>query len=130
MTGQSVAFPDLVKDNAYYWKGVHVAPSSNTETAASYITAPGQETALADILLGTVPGGTDYLDVKATITRTVNPTAMFGDTLPPVIPTGKAIQLIGGSCLLEENASLTRGFAIILSGTNVYLRRYQSVPCI
>lgn len=142
---QTIDFPSLHQDSYWYWSGIGIGgtPPKDEETLGGLVTLlpqnwgpqaayPGRYTDnLADILLGTVPTGTDFINVKAKITRTLAPNAagngLMADTLPPVPPMGKAIKLLGGSCLLEESYPLARGFAIILVGTSVYLRRYQSV---
>jgi hypothetical protein len=140
LTATTITFPDLVKSNMYYWNGNHPDASHNTEQAAVFISFPKQEWnkdaaspyTLPDILVGTAPAGTDYLDLQVNLTRTTNPTAILGDTVKPLIPAGYTVNCLGGSCLLEHCAPLVRGFAVLLGDTNldgtinVYLRRYQS----
>lgn len=77
--------------------------------------------------LGTVPVGTNYLDVRARIRRTTTP-PVFGNQYPPLTfhPEDQWINLPGGSCLCEFYSPLARSFDVVLSGTDVLLNRYQS----
>lgn len=81
---------------------------------------------LPDIVLGTVPTGTDYIDCWVNLTRTVNPANIFDLQLSSNFPQGVWVKLEGGSCYIEQFAGVSRLFEIVLSGTNVILRRYQS----
>lgn len=137
------AYPDPVHDTAYYWAGgfpdaTHV--SENAVLLATLVSgdwnkdAPSPNT-LPDILLGTVPPGTDFLDVQVDLTRTTNPSNIFGDPIKPyILGSGKVINAWGGSCFLERCYPLTRGFEIVLVPNvnpllagSVYLRRFQSI---
>lgn len=82
---------------------------------------------LADEVLGTVPDGTDYLDVRVNLTNTTVPAGWFDLTMRSNIPAGEWVKLEGGSCLIEGFPGFRRLFEIVLSGTDVLLRRYQSV---
>lgn len=77
--------------------------------------------------LGSVPAGTDFIDVRAKIVRTVAPPT-FKRISPPLVmfPEGQWIHLVSGSCTCEYFAPLVRHFDIRLIGTTVYLDRYQS----
>jgi len=78
--------------------------------------------------LGTVPADTDYLDVRATLTRTIVPPPFF-TMYPPVVmfKEGFEIDLKGGSCPCEIFAPLIRHFDVVRIGNDIYLERYQSV---
>lgn len=127
------SYDDIIKDNAYYWSfAAATPPAISTEYGIGYITAvpqewgPGGPNVLSDTLLGTVPSGTDYLDVAAVISRTVNPSQLLGDALSPMFPQGKQMRLLGGGLVIEQAADFVRSMEVVLSGTNVYLRRRQS----
>lgn len=77
--------------------------------------------------LATVPAGTDFIDVRARITRTLTPPT-FKRISPPLVmfPETQWIQLVSGSCTCEYFAPLIRHFDIRLSGTTIYIERYQS----
>ena len=77
--------------------------------------------------LGSVPAGTDFIDVRAKIVRTVAPPT-FKRISPPLLmfPEGQWFHLVSGSCTCEYFAPLVRHFDIRLIGTTVYLDRYQS----
>ncbi|KKC39497.1 hypothetical protein WH87_04680 [Devosia epidermidihirudinis] len=83
---------------------------------------------LPEELIGTVPAGTDYVDVRAKMTRTVVP-PVFMQQSPPLVmfKEGDWVGLPGGSCPCEYFPPLARHFDIVLRGTSVYLRRFQSV---
>jgi hypothetical protein len=79
-------------------------------------------------LLGSVPAGTTYLDVRVRLTRTHNPDPWYAGNAP-VITTfkqGDWINLPGGSCPCELIGSVARQFDITRIGNNVYLERRQS----
>lgn len=79
-------------------------------------------------LIGFVPPGTDYIDVRAKLVRTITPPA-FRNIAPPIMffPQNQWINLPGGSCQTEFYFPLMRMFEIVLSGTSLILNRYQSV---
>lgn len=83
---------------------------------------------LPDVFIGSVPTGTDYLDVMVNVTRTVAPHADV-DGLPfqTIVPSGVWFKADGGCCVVEHDNLVARMFEFALIGTNVYLRRYQSV---
>lgn len=83
---------------------------------------------LPETFLGTVPTGTDYIDVRARMTRTKAPPA-FMQQHPPLVmfKEGDWVGLPGGSCPCEYFVPLARHFDIVLRGTSLYLRRFQSV---
>lgn len=82
---------------------------------------------IADVVLGAVPDGTDYLDVRVNLTNTVVPAGWFDLTMRSNIPSGQWVKLEGGSCLIEGFPGLRRLFEIIIDDGNAVLRRYQSV---
>lgn len=83
---------------------------------------------LPEEFLGTVPTGTDYIDVRAKMTRTQAPPAFMQQAPPAVMfQEGEWIGLPGGSCPCEYFVPLARHFDIVLRGTSLYLRRFQSV---
>lgn len=82
---------------------------------------------LPDAILGTVPTGTDYLDVRINMSRIVSPSGLLSLPFYPVFAENTWVKLEGGSLVPEKQSGVVRLFEIILSGTNVILRRYQSV---
>jgi len=79
-------------------------------------------------LLGSVPADTDYLDVRANLSRTIIPPPFF-TMYPPVVlfKEGAEIDLKGGSCPCEVFQPLIRHFDIVRVGNDIYLERFQSV---
>lgn len=132
LTAVVVSFPDLLKANAYYFE--FGSPFGfDQDVCDSFITwlpqewGPGRANDLAATALGTVPAGTDYLDVRAQLTRTSAPSQIFGTDIPVLAQEGQWIALPGGSCPLETTGDFSRGFEVVMSGTSVVLNRYQSV---
>jgi hypothetical protein len=135
LSGYSISFPDL-------WSGIIYQQTrqgpdifgNDTFGCSTWIGIVAQEWGpaepsprnLPDIVLGTVPVGTDYIDCWVNLTRTVNPANIFDLQLSSNFPQGKWVKLEGGSCYIEQFGGVSRLFEIILSGTNVVLRRYQS----
>jgi hypothetical protein len=78
--------------------------------------------------IGSVPSDTDYIDVRVRLRRTKAPPTFMDDSPPFLLfPENQWIYLPGGSCTCELFNPLIRHFDIVREGTNVYLRRYQSV---
>lgn len=134
LSNYSIAFPDL-------WKGVIYHQTRRTTFSgdlfgcSTWVGLVEQEwgpdkaspNTLSDIVLGTAPAGTDYLDVMVNLTRTVVPDKRFDMDIRAGIVEGQWIKLEGGSCMVEGQGPLRRLFEIILVGTDVVLRRRQSV---
>lgn len=134
VTGQVVSFPDFDKSN-YEWQSVWDSGAGAVSAATSWVTIlPGEwgpdETApylLSRTLLGTVPSGVNYLSVHVNGSRTTDPSQFQGAAVPKVLPESVDVWLDGGCAILEQTPAFVRGIKIVLSGTNVYLERYQSV---
>ena len=134
LSGYSISFPDL-------WKGTIYHQYRNTEFfgdvfgCSTWIGLVGQEWGpefgaphnLPDITLGTVPAGTDYLEIWVNLTRTVNPANMVDLALAGNFPEGQWVKLDGHSCVIEEFLGVARQFEFVLDSTTVKLRRRQSV---
>lgn len=122
--GQTIAFPDGVKGNAYsYGRGTY---EGNLSTGcASYITIGPQEWS-QDTVIGTVPAGTDILLVFVKLTRTVAPSQILSKTIPVCIEQGKWVNATGG-IVLEALAPLVRILQFFIDGTDVVMRQKQSV---
>lgn len=154
LSNYSIAFPDLIQSTAYHrytgafigggqsyceswstflqqeWGPNEVNHSEQYLSAGSAVNVAGPTTRnLPQTLLGTVPAETDYLDIRVRLTRTVLPAVMWDTSRPYVLfQEGEWINLPGGSCPTEMyQPMLFRHFDIVKEGTNVYLRRYQSV---
>jgi hypothetical protein len=128
----TIAFPDFIKRNAYCF-----APQSGiiaNTSCASFSTiipqewGPGEPSprTLPDQVLGTVPSGVNYIDVRLTVNRTKAPTALLGIDVPNSIPTQQT-PLPGGTMPAEITTLWRRLFEIGLNGTQIRLRRWQSV---
>lgn len=121
----------------YYRQGRNTSPVGdryNCLTCAAVIDQDwgptiGSPRNLPDILLATVPSGQfDYLDVFATVQGRLNtPSPLYEQTIPVRPPLGQQIHLDGGCLIVEWFGPLRRMFQIILVGTGIYLRRWQSV---
>lgn len=139
LTGQTITFPDLVKGDAYNWAVGTLGGSDVYVGCASYITLAPQEwgpivsgelaptNELAETVIGTVPEGTDILLVFAKLNRTTTPSQINGNTIPVLPQSGEYVYCPGGSLPVEYLAPLSRSIEVVLDGTNVVLRRRQSV---
>ncbi|HEV7344143.1 MAG TPA: hypothetical protein VGN60_00730 [Devosia sp.] len=139
LTGYSISWPDLWKGTLYYQtrQTVETVPGVFADyfgcsTWAGLVEqewgpAEAAPNNLPDIAIGTVPAGTDYLEVWVTLTRTVNPANILDLALASNFPEGLPVKLDGHSCVVEEFGGVARQFEFVLSGTSVLLRRYQSV---
>lgn len=147
LTGVVVYFPNMLS-SIVYRHGAQVGGSSVCETWSGLLpqewgpdypdfsptavqflaneSAPPTRN-LPRAVIGTVPAGTDFIDVRARITRTLSPPT-FWRTSPPLVmfPENQWINLVGGSCTCEFFAPLIRHFDVRLVGTTLYLERYQS----
>lgn len=134
LNNYDIEFPDLWK-GVYYRQGRTTGPVGDSYTCLSCAAVVNQEwgpdkaapSNLPDIALGTVPPGTNYIDVFASLGRIVAPSGMHNQPINTFIPTGVQMHLDGGSVIVEWFGPLRRIFHIFLSGTTVYLRRRQSV---
>lgn len=135
LSGYDISFPDFWSGIIYHQTRQGPDAFGNSRFGCSTWVGivhqewgPGEASPhnLPDIVLGTVPTGTDYLDCWVNLTRTVNPANIFDLQLAGNFPQGQWVKLEGGSCQIEIGAGVSRLFEIVLSGTNVLLRRYQS----
>lgn len=129
----SVDFGDPTRDNAYEYSRI-INPKQGggytaQEIANAYLTLPPQETAYADITLGTMPATADFLRIKAKISRVTDPTSdsnLMMD-LTPIPPEGQWFTAHGGFIPLEQHHPLFRGIYIFNDAGTVKLRRIQSI---
>lgn len=130
MTGYSMVFPDLVKRNGYYYDA---SSASLTASCTSFITmilqewGPGLAGNIPEVVLGTVPAGTDYLDVRVRLVRTDPPSNILTSPILVLPEENEWFYCLGGSCPLETKSFFSRMFEVVISGSNVVLRKYQSV---
>lgn len=126
LTGQTLAFPDGVKGNAYqYARGTY--SGVNSTGCASYITIGNQEWT-EDTDLGEVPPETDFLLVEVNLTRTQTPSQILGRTIPVTIKEGSWVTAPGGGILLERLAPLARSLQFFKNASNhIIMRKKQSV---
>lgn len=78
-------------------------------------------------ILGTVPNGVNYIDVRVKLVRTRHPMNYLDQWVPSLIAENQWVHLPGGSGLLEATGIWRRLFEIVLEGQNVVFRRKQSV---
>lgn len=130
----SISFPDFWKGSIYYqWRST--AGGFDSFACQTWVglveqewgpSAPSPYT-LTDIPVGTVPSGTNYLEIWVNLTRTVSPGNILDLPLSSSFPENRRVKLDGLSCVLEEFGGVARQFEFVLSGTSVSLRRRQSV---
>lgn len=135
LSGYAISFPDFWSGIIYHQTRVGPDMFGNyTHGCSTWIGivhqewGPGEASPhnLPDIVLGTVPAGTDYIDCWVNLTRTLNPANIFDLQLSSNFPQGQWVKLEGGSCYIEQFGGVSRLFEIVLIGTDVVLRRYQS----
>lgn len=80
-------------------------------------------------ILGTVPTGTNHLNIRVRLRRTKAAPSFYNQGSPTLFfPNNQWITLAGGSCTCEGmGTSIKRHFDVVLSGTTLYIERYQSV---
>lgn len=136
VTGQTVDFGDLNKDNALFWSRLTqfdgAGYSGGIEHTFGYITAVDEETSYADITLGTVPAGIDFLRIQARINRTTDPTAptpanMMTGALTPIPPENEWFMARGGFIPLEAAFPVARAISVVNDSGTLKLRRRQSI---
>lgn len=128
LTGFNIEFPEFEKRFHYgYWRGPSGSNPTGLEAAVSILALRPGDYNLPDITVGSVPSGVNYLDVRVNMTRTVNPISMGTTAIPTEFAPGKTTFLPGGSCEVEKFLNFSRLFWFELSGTNVVLKRRQSV---
>ena len=136
LTGYSISFPDFWKGTIYQQTRQSVTvPPVDYHGCSTWIGLVEQEwgpaepspRTLPDITLGSVPAGTDYLEIWVKLTRTVTPAKLLDLTLASHFPEGEWVKLDGTSCVIEELMGVARQFEFVLDGSTVKLRRYQSV---
>lgn len=137
LIGYSISWPDVWRGTIYHQirETIEFPPGNNTDyfSAATFSGlvpqewGPGRANTIADIVLGTVPDGTNYLDVLVSLTNTAAPGGWFELPMRTILPPGNVVKLEGGSCRIEHFPGFKRKFEIVLDGTTVKLKRYQSV---
>lgn len=129
VSGHSISWPTLSQITYYLWRnfglGTYACDSYAAMLAQEY--GPGRTNNLAEATIGTVPAGTDYLDVMVNLQRTVTPAGFMDLPMRTDMPQNQWVKLEGGSCLIEFMNGFRRWFEIVLDGTDVKLRRFQSV---
>lgn len=143
-TTASVVFPDMLSSLFYYSAGSGGSTTYCESWSSLYPqewgpdepnVSPGVSSVasiqrnLPRTFLGSVPAGTNHLNIMARLRRTKAPPAFYQD-IPPAIfnPFNEWITLAGGSCTVEGvGTAMKRHFDIVLYGTDLYIERYQSV---
>src|SRR5690606_8744154 len=124
---RTVSFPDFTKFANYAYQRVSASSGnpppwalSGSGDACQTVTmiAPGEQQ-IAGVVVGTVPAGTNYIDVRVRVTRTKNPTTLLDQQVPMLLASGQWVSLPGGSCLIESTPIWRRLFNVELSGTSV-----------
>lgn len=137
LIGYAISWPDLWRGTIYHQirETIEFPPGvqNNYFSCASFVGlvpqewGPGRANDIADVTLGTVPAGTDHLDVLVNLTNTIAPGGFFDLAAQTDFPSGNWVRLEGGTCGIETFPGFERKFDIVLDGTTVKLKRYQSV---
>lgn len=138
-TSATISFPDFSKFVNYAYQ--RVSPSSGNPPpwalsgsgdACQTVTMidPLQEWNGPDIILGSVPTGTNYIDVRVNLSQSKAPYPFLDQNVIPLIAPGQWVHLPGGSGLIEATTIWRRLFTVVLSGTQIILKRKQSTSAI
>jgi len=135
VSGQAFSFPDFQKSNYMYWHvrtdfGFQVSQviSYGTVLPGEYGPDKSGVYELADILLGTVPAATNFIEVQARFSRTSAPDNLFHQPFLVDVKLNQWTSLDGGCAMLESRGDTIRRIVQIARvGNSLYLRRRQSV---
>jgi len=125
-----IQFPDFEKRIAYAYSRYGQVGFAQ-EACQTWITllpgewGPGRQHNIPGVVLGTVPQGVNYIDVRVQMSRTSSAPTYAELSVPTLLPTQETL-LQGGSCLVESCGGWRRLFEIVLVGQNIVLNRYQS----
>ncbi|HTN63519.1 MAG TPA: hypothetical protein VL147_18520 [Devosia sp.] len=136
----TLAFPDFAnKGYTYLWGRGSIpndAQDRAYEVCRTLAHVHPQETVLPNVDLGAVPAGTDYLETRINLTRTLSPPNSWGSINPVVaglkpwpseIVNGQWMSLLGNSAVAERDDNWARAFDIVIIAGRAVLRRRQSV---
>lgn len=123
----TLSYPDFNnKSYRYLWgRGTIPGDAFNRayEICRSLAKVNQEETTLPNIDLGALPLGTDFLETRVNLTRTITPAASWGSispsepglyAWPSEIIQGQWMQLIGNSMLAERGDNWARLFEIVI----------------
>lgn len=126
LTGYSLTFPDFsLKGNAYAYSRGTIG-GDLYGGCHSYATI-GPEDTIDEEVIGTVPEGTDLLFVMVRLTRTSAPSQINGQDIPVLPEEGEFTFAPSGCVLIEQLPPMARMIQVAIDGTNVVLRKKQSV---
>lgn len=126
LSGYAISFPDFAKGGGYGYVRYIDPFGFESDGCITGLTLLPQSWDSGPTTIGTVPTGCNYIDVRVNLTRTKSPPNILGVPVSNSLPNAETV-LAGGWCLVESEFSWSRTFEIYLSGTNVLLRRKQSV---
>lgn len=129
-----ITFPDFQKGCYYFYAKGALGPTFIDYCQTFSAIIPGEygpegsgPLNIPEIKVGEVPDGCNFLDVRASFIRTKNPTNFRGEPVPLTVPAGQEMYLPGGSAILETSVGWRRLVDFRISGTDVMMRRRQSV---
>lgn len=138
LNNYQIAFPDFEKRFAYgyyRWRNDFIETDYDSCTTLTTLaprewgpvgqTGQSYDINLPQVVLGTVPSGCNYIDVRVSLTRTKAPNNFIGIAVPTLI-SGAETSAQGGSLELEKCGGWRRLLEVVLVGNQVVLRRYQS----
>lgn len=136
----TLEYPDFSSKGYSYLYGRATIPNDPLDRAIeicrSLAHVGPEETTLPNVDLGALPAGTDYLETRINLTRTVSPPATWGSINPAApgaydwpseVIAGHWMQLLGNSMIAERGDNWARSFDIVISSGRAVLRRRQSV---
>jgi len=135
----TLSFPDFNSKGYRYLYGRQpgIEPFNYTyEICRTLARVNPEETTLPNVDLGALPAGTDFLESRIKLTRTLSPAKTWGSISPSqaglydwpseIIP-GQWMQLLGNSMIAERGDNWARLFEIVIIAGRAVLRRRQTV---
>jgi len=134
----TLSFPDFASKGYRYLYGSQRYNGGNTrdEECRTLGTVNPEERTLPNIDLGALPAGTDFLETRIKLTRTLSPPKMWWSGYPAnaglydwpsEIIAGQWMPLLGNSMIAERGDNWARLFEIVIASGRAVLRRRQTV---
>lgn len=126
----TLTFPDPVKRQIYQWGGaIQASPSqylSTWQAVASVGAVTG--TTSTSFNISTKTPGADIFIGRVEFTRTQSPShSWVSQPITPLMPSGAAVQINGGSMLVEAAFGIMRSVTFHVNDTHLVMERQQSI---
>lgn len=119
------SYPDFSKGGGYGYVRYSNPFGFDSDGCITGVTLLPQSWDSGAEVVGSVPAGCNYIDVRVTMTRTKNPSNILDVPVANNLPSQETV-LPGGWCLVESEFMYSRTFEFYLSGTSIMFRRKQN----